>query len=127
MKSEILRQYSNILHLYAVRENYMIKIKRLEERKQGTVGKILHANLTVSLDNGSLISESKFSEGLNVFKKQNKTPKSRGRQSRRMSSQVGCAGTSEKHLTCTVKISEYCIMSSQKTRKKKEKKQTKHI
>lgn len=69
MRNEILRQYSNILHLYAVRENYKIKIKLLEERRQGTVGKRLHANLTVSLDSGSLISESKFSEGLNAFKK----------------------------------------------------------
>lgn len=49
MKSQILQQYSNVLHLYAVRENYIIETKRSEERKKRAVGKLLHASLTAEL------------------------------------------------------------------------------
>lgn len=59
---------------------------------------------------------------------QNKLPKTRGQRSRKMSNQVGCARASEKHLTCTVKISEYCTMSNSVRRaERKKKKQTKPI
>lgn len=60
--------------------------------------------------------------------KQNKHSKSRGQRSWRISNQVGCAGASEKHLTCTVKIFEYRIMSNSVRRpERKKKNQTKHI
>lgn len=52
MKSQILWQYSDILHLYTFRENYVIKIKWSEEKRNGCK---------------SAASESKFSEGVNAF------------------------------------------------------------
>lgn len=52
MKSQILWQYSDILHLYTFRENYVIKIKWSEEKRNGWK---------------SAASESKFSEGVNAF------------------------------------------------------------
>lgn len=52
MKSQILWQYSDILHLYTFRENDVIKIKWSEEKRN--VWK-------------SAASESKFSEGVNAF------------------------------------------------------------
>lgn len=52
MKSQILWQYSGILHLYTVRENYIIEIKWSEERKKSWK---------------AAASESKFSEGVNAL------------------------------------------------------------
>lgn len=42
MKSQILWQYSDILHLDTVREIYIIEIKWSEEKKKGMVGNLLH-------------------------------------------------------------------------------------